>query len=80
MSQLESYTSEEIIPVDNRSAVLNSKLKTLIMDIIHMISIVTLLIEKGVKDIKAWEWQKQLKYKLDAGKCRVQMCDAGMLF
>lgn len=54
-----------------------SKLKALILDIIHNIEVVDLLIEKNVNEVTDWSWHKQLKYSVDQRKMvRVGMCDA----
>lgn len=47
-SQLQSYTTEEILPTDTESTVLSAKLKVLIMEIIHMIDVVKQVSEAKV--------------------------------
>jgi dynein heavy chain 2 len=78
--QLEAYASEDIIPTDQASIVLGSKLKALITDILHMIEIVAVLIAKKVRDVGSWFWQKQLRYYLVDGKCRVRMANGDFAY
>lgn len=53
------------------------KVKALILDVIHNIEVVDLLIEKNVKSVKEWWWQKQLRYSFNKRSlnCVVQMID-----
>ena len=44
------------------AAVLELKLKALIMDIIHNIEVVEFLQENLVKSTDSWLWQKQLRW------------------
>lgn len=77
LSQLQAYTSEDILPVDTESIVLSAKLKTLITDMIHMIQVVEELTAANVGSVQDWAWQKQLRYYLDGSDgCSVHMCDA----
>ena len=41
--------------------VLELKLKTLIMDCIHFIDVVQQQLAAGIRSIKEWQWQKQLR-------------------
>jgi dynein heavy chain 2 len=54
------------------------KLKALILDLIHNIDVLGQLIEKGVRGLQDWYWQKQLRYHMadKSSRCFVQMCDA----
>ena len=75
--QLESYTS-----FDNKNDnLLFSKVKALILDIIHNISVVEDLLSDNIinsKNPNDWMWFKQLRYAIDtkSGQCLVGMCDA----
>jgi dynein heavy chain 2 len=71
---LEVYTSFD----HGGDLLLLSKLKSLILDIIHNIEIVDVLISSGVSNSGEWGWYKQLKYTIDPRKdtCNVGMCDA----
>jgi dynein heavy chain 2, cytosolic len=74
MASLEMFTSFD----HKGDNLLLSKLKALILDIIHNIEVVDLLIEKGTNDPADWSWHKQLKYYMDprTKMARVGMCDA----
>lgn len=75
--QLENYTS-----FDNKGDVLLfSKVKGLILDIIHNVDVVEQLMKDGIMqtmNTNDWMWFKQLKYFIDAKSqvCKVGMCDA----
>lgn len=59
------------------SNVLQLKLKALILDIIHNISVVKQLNQAGVTSPDAWAWKKQLRFYLGADKCcLMHMVDA----
>ena len=56
---------------------LELKLKALVLDTIHHISVVEGLAEAKVRSVDDWEWKKQLRFYLDAqGDCLVSMVDA----
>lgn len=76
--QLENYTS-----FDNKGdLLLFSKVKSLILDIIHNIDVVEQLTKDPIMqsmNINDWMWFKQLKYYVDVKQneqCKVGMCDA----
>ena len=73
--QLESYTS-----FDNKGDdLLFVKVKALILDIIHNISVVDELLVDGIVQSRQpsdWMWYKQLRYTLDGQNLQVGMCDA----
>eukprot|EP00050_Salpingoeca_kvevrii_P020215 m.95860 g.95860 ORF g.95860 m.95860 type:complete len:4292 (+) comp8765_c0_seq1:164-13039(+) len=76
-AQLASYTNVEIVPDDEQSNVLSLKLKALILDIIHMIEVVTHLIEANTASTRDFLWQKQLRYYMGKDKfVQMRMCDA----
>lgn len=57
--------------------VLELKLKALVLDTIHHISVVEGLAEAKVTSVDDWEWKKQLRFYLDPeGSCLVSMVDA----
>lgn len=59
------------------SGVLQLKLKALILDVIHNISVVKQLHQAGVSSTDAWAWKKQLRFYMRADKCCViHMVDA----
>lgn len=59
------------------SSVLQLKLKALILDIIHNISVVKQLNQAGVTSADAWAWKKQLRFYMGTDKgCLIHMVDA----
>lgn len=63
------------LPVE--SSVLQLKLKALILDIIHNISVVKQLNQTGVSNPEAWGWKKQLRFYMGSDKCcHIHMVDA----
>lgn len=72
---LDSYTS-----FDNKGDdLIFSKVKSLIMDIIHNIQVVEDLMNDQITTSKQpndWMWFKQLRYSLEGQTCLVGMCDA----
>lgn len=64
-------------PLCAESGVLQLKLKALILDIIHNISVVKELSQAGVSSPDAWTWKKQLRFYMGADRCCViHMVDA----
>lgn len=65
------------IHVYTESSVLQLKLKALILDIIHNISVVKQLNQGEVTSPDAWAWKKQLRFYMGPDKCcSIQMVDA----
>lgn len=59
------------------SRVLQLKLRALILDVIHNISVVQSLREAQVHSADDWIWRKQLRFYLNAEqRCSIQMVDA----
>ena len=59
------------------SSVLQLKLKALILDIIHHMSVVKQLNQAGVTSADAWAWKKQLRFYMGTDKgCLIHMVDA----
>lgn len=59
------------------STVLQLKLKALILDVIHNISVVKQLKQAGVTSPDSWTWRKQLRFYMDTDRCCViHMVDA----
>ena len=78
-AQLESYTSFDIHSVKDKTErnLIELKLKSLILDVIHFISVVEALKEDNVKALDSWKWQQQLRFYLNAEKkCIIRMHDA----
>ncbi|TMS07235.1 Cytoplasmic dynein 2 heavy chain 1 [Larimichthys crocea] len=80
MAKLEHYTTVDTSADDNsntESSVLQLKLKALILDIIHNISVVKQLNQAGVTSPDAWAWKKQLRFYMATDKCcHIHMVDA----
>uniref|UniRef100_A0A672SRC3 Dynein cytoplasmic 2 heavy chain 1 n=1 Tax=Sinocyclocheilus grahami TaxID=75366 RepID=A0A672SRC3_SINGR len=77
-AKLESYTSVDTNMDDTaESRVLQLKLKALILDVIHNISVVQSLREAQIQSTDDWIWKKQLRFYLTADqRCSIQMVDA----
>ncbi|XP_052360063.1 cytoplasmic dynein 2 heavy chain 1 isoform X2 [Oncorhynchus keta] len=79
-AKLEHYTSVDTSSEETgntESSVLQLKLKALILDIIHNISVVKQMCEAGVSSPDSWAWRKQLRFYLNNDKCcSIQMVDA----
>ncbi|KAG7479776.1 cytoplasmic dynein 2 heavy chain 1 isoform X1 [Solea senegalensis] len=79
-AKLEHYTTVDTSSddhVNSESSVLQLKLKALILDIIHNISVVKHLKEAVVASPDAWAWKKQLRFYMGADKCcHIHMVDA----
>ncbi|XP_029374274.1 cytoplasmic dynein 2 heavy chain 1 isoform X3 [Echeneis naucrates] len=79
-AKLEHYTTVDTSSDDQRStesSVLQLKLKALILDIIHNISVVKELKQAEVTSSDAWAWRKQLRFYMGPDKCcHIHMVDA----
>ncbi|XP_041658498.1 cytoplasmic dynein 2 heavy chain 1 isoform X2 [Cheilinus undulatus] len=78
-AKLEHYTTVDTSPdhTNTESSVLQLKLKALILDIIHNISVVKQLNQAGITSPNAWAWKKQLRFYMGPDKCCViHMVDA----
>ncbi|XP_013869519.1 cytoplasmic dynein 2 heavy chain 1 [Austrofundulus limnaeus] len=79
-SKLEHYTTVETSSDDHsntESSILQLKLKALILDIIHNISMVKQLNQAGVIGADHWAWKKQLRFYMGTDKCcHIHMVDA----
>ncbi|KAM9801492.1 cytoplasmic dynein 2 heavy chain 1 [Neosynchiropus ocellatus] len=78
-AKLEHYTTVDTSSDEQtkESGILQLKLKALILDIIHNISVVKQLIQAGAAGPDAWLWKKQLRFYLADDKCCfIHMVDA----
>ncbi|XP_026115691.1 cytoplasmic dynein 2 heavy chain 1-like [Carassius auratus] len=77
-AKLESYIGVDTNTDDTaESRVLQLKLKALILDVIHNISVVQGLREAQIDNTDDWIWKKQLRFYLTADRrCSIQMVDA----
>ncbi|XP_076002176.1 cytoplasmic dynein 2 heavy chain 1 isoform X2 [Genypterus blacodes] len=81
IAKLEHYTtvdtSSDNSNANTESTVLQLKLKALILDIIHNISVVKQLNQAGVSSLDVWAWKKQLRFYMGPDKCcHIHMVDA----
>ncbi|XP_065136472.1 cytoplasmic dynein 2 heavy chain 1 [Paramisgurnus dabryanus] len=78
MAKLENYTSVNTSTDDTtETKVVRLKLKALILDVIHNISVVQCLKEAQVLSVDDWAWRKQLRFYLNSDQCcSIQMVDA----
>jgi len=60
---------------ESEAQVLDLKLKSLILDVIHNIDVVEQLIKSEVRNTADWSWQKQLRYYVQ-NKTEMKMVDA----
>ncbi|XP_042145642.1 cytoplasmic dynein 2 heavy chain 1 [Ixodes scapularis] len=70
--QLEHYTGVEL----ESNPVLELKLKALVLDSVHRISIIEELQEYRTSKVTDWHWQKQLRFYIQNGLAVVKMVDA----
>ncbi|CAL8361611.1 unnamed protein product [Merluccius merluccius] len=79
-AKLDHYTTVDTSSQDHSntgSVVLQLKLKALILDIIHNISVVKQLSQTGVCSPDHWCWRKQLRFYMGSDKCcRIHMVHA----
>ena len=74
--KLESYVAYNA--VDN--VLLQQKLKALVLDIIHNLDVLDILIKFSVTSPTAWNWHKQLKFRMQEEICNIYMCSANFLY
>lgn len=53
-----------------------SKIKSLILDLIHQISVIDLLNQENVTGLENWNWYKQLKFEEHNPTVKIYMADA----
>ncbi|XP_026994578.2 cytoplasmic dynein 2 heavy chain 1 isoform X2 [Tachysurus fulvidraco] len=68
-AKLEHYTDTNARIESTESGVLQLKLKALIFDVIHNLSVVRELLEVQVHSADDWVWKKQLRFYLNADQC-----------
>lgn len=64
-TQLDTYTVINIESTANGENVLHLKIKGLILDTIHHLSIVDELIKSRISSVDEWEWQKRIRLKMN---------------
>ncbi|KAJ3063063.1 Cytoplasmic dynein 2 heavy chain 1, partial [Rhizoclosmatium hyalinum] len=80
-TQLEKYTSFNSMTIEDKESkhVMEIKVKSLILDVIHFIDVVDQLQRSGVTNVADWEWQRQIQIyqKMESlTGCIVKMNDA----
>lgn len=75
-SRLKEYTGTDTSDEGDDSALLQSKIKALVMDLIHNIDVVRQLQEAKVNAVDSWVWQKQLRFYLKGDAAVIRMVDA----
>ncbi|KAI8844037.1 dynein heavy chain and region D6 of dynein motor-domain-containing protein [Chytriomyces cf. hyalinus JEL632] len=80
-ANLEKYTSFNAMTIDDASErkVMDIKVKSMILDVIHFIDVVEQLQKAGIASISDWEWQRQLRFYInkEAGNtCSIIMNEA----
>ncbi|XP_060745442.1 cytoplasmic dynein 2 heavy chain 1-like isoform X1 [Tachysurus vachellii] len=68
-AKLEHYTDTNARIESTESSVLQLKLKALILDVIHNLSVVRELLEVQVHSADDWVWKKQLRFYLNTDQC-----------
>ncbi|KAF5303585.1 hypothetical protein FQR65_LT08186 [Abscondita terminalis] len=64
---------------DQNSSLIEMKLKALILDTIHYITVIEELLKVNVLKLEDWNWQKQLRYYSDKiGNVKIKMVNAEM--
>ena len=69
---LKEFTSHDL----SSEPLLQLKMKSLVMDLVHNLDVVEFLIKKGIQKLSDWAWSKQLRYYFVKGKAVVRMHDA----
>eukprot|EP01116_Phalansterium_solitarium_P024804 TRINITY_DN91_c0_g1_i3.p1 TRINITY_DN91_c0_g1~~TRINITY_DN91_c0_g1_i3.p1 ORF type:complete len:4095 (+),score=2036.97 TRINITY_DN91_c0_g1_i3:208-12492(+) len=69
--QLAKYTSYE----SGNDVIIYTKIKALVLDIIHYMDVVDYLKDWEKDKLDSWAWQKQLRFYMEGGVCKVKMCD-----
>ncbi|KAI8896032.1 dynein heavy chain and region D6 of dynein motor-domain-containing protein [Globomyces pollinis-pini] len=77
--QLEKYTTFDTHSIEDKveKHLMELKIKSLILDIIHFIDVLDQLKKANVKSIDDWGWSKQLRFYLNnEQRCIIRMYDA----
>ena len=72
ISNLRGYTSQDL----SCEPLLQLKMKSLVLDVVHHIDVTELLIKKNIGKLSDWTWHKQIRYYHEKSKALVRMCDA----
>lgn len=77
--QLSKYTSFDYLSIEDvaERRVVELKVKSLILDIIHMIDVVQQLQDEKANNLQDWAWQKQLRFYMNKDNvCTIRMHNA----
>uniref|UniRef100_UPI00358EC9AE cytoplasmic dynein 2 heavy chain 1-like n=1 Tax=Myxine glutinosa TaxID=7769 RepID=UPI00358EC9AE len=76
-SKLETYTASRTYSANDIDGALGLKLKALVLDLLHHLSLLKELLQSGARSTDHWCWQRNLRfYKRPDGTCIVRMVDA----
>lgn len=64
-NQLDTYTALNIESTISGENVLHLKIKGLILDTIHHLSVVDELIKSRISSVDEWEWQKRIRFNMN---------------
>ncbi|KAJ3130163.1 Cytoplasmic dynein 2 heavy chain 1 [Nowakowskiella sp. JEL0407] len=81
--KLKEYTSFDVSKIKNtdEKKLIQLKVKSLILDIIHFIDVVRQVQKANVKSISDWGWKRQLRYYMNKEKgCVILMNDAEFVY
>lgn len=75
--QLEKLTNFDSFSIKDKTEkeVMELRVKSLILDVIHFLDVVDNLQKANTKSVEEWSWQKQLRFYMSNGKCIIQMHD-----
>lgn len=71
-STLRNFTSQEL----SGEPLLQLKMKSLVLDLVHQIDVADLLIAKNIGKLSDWTWHKQIRYYHEKSIALVRMSDA----
>eukprot|EP00762_Andalucia_godoyi_P006467 ANDGO_02875.mRNA.1 Cytoplasmic dynein 2 heavy chain 1 len=76
-SQVRAFLNELTSQDTSADNVLDLKVKSLVLTVIHQLDVVRQLNRSGTRSTEDWQWQKQLRFYADSNVgCVVKMCDA----
>jgi dynein heavy chain 2 len=69
---LREFTSHDL----SSQPLIQLKMKSLVLDLVHNIDVVEQLLRKGTTKLTDWQWSKQLRYYFEKSKAVLKMHDA----
>ncbi|TPX70937.1 hypothetical protein SpCBS45565_g01524 [Spizellomyces sp. 'palustris'] len=82
-NHLDEYTGFDTTSIEDTTErqVVELKIKSLILDIIHLIDVVNQLQSANVTSVTDWAWQRQLRFYMNSDNiCTIRMSDAEFLY